>query len=403
MAMFILFAGCENDGDAASSSARLIAETVNCNTTTNRVVTEGNPQLTCTIVIADQGETPWCSFNLNTQVSEFSGNVGAPAFLYLKQNTLDTDRTATIEVRYSDNYTTTLTLTQMAFSLTADYDQGWGEQPAYRAGSDYIYKTYHTTLANGRYVRNYSVCYDRRKHVSHWVAYPVFSDYTSGRGYQTQKNDGRTNAWAYDDTQTEYQASRPYYRIIGRTITQPAIAESDQQNIINSYGAGGYDRGHMLGSATRYSTWNTNAQTFYPTNMMPQNSALNQNIWSTLESKERSWQVSDTLFVVTGTHFANSTTINNSNGPIAVPSHCWKVMLRTRNGKTGKPISACTAAELKSIGFRFTNNSAGAATSIADAACSVAEIERLTGFEFFRNLSSTVADEVKKQEKYNEW
>ena len=38
-----------------------------------------------------------------------------------------------------------------------------------------------------------------------------------------------------------------------------------------------------------------------------------------------------------------------------------------------------------------------------DAACSVKEIETLTGFTFFRNLDPAVADEVKGNYNYSDW
>ncbi|MEG2060479.1 MAG: DNA/RNA non-specific endonuclease [Alistipes sp.] len=381
LTMLILFAGCgdKNDSGAQASAAWLVAETVNCNATTNKIVTEGAASLTFTAAITEQGAEPWCSFELNTPLTEFTGKVGAPVYLYLKQNTLKQDRTATIVVRYTDNYTVTLTLTQTAFSSSADFDRAWGEQPQFKSSTDYVYKTYFTTLDRGNYTRSYSICYDLDKRVSRWVAYPMHSTYTT-------PNVGRTDAWAYDPNKQ-----------------LPVIPDKAQQYILRGYGVRGYDRGHMLASASRYSTVATNEQTFYATNMMPQNSSFNQNIWGTLEGKERSWMVADTLFVVTGTIFEDSKTISNANGPIAVPTHCWKVMLRTRRGNTKKAIADCTADELKAIGFLFTNDAAGAATSIANAVRSVAEIEQKSGFTFFRNLPADVADAVKNQKKYSEW
>ena len=404
--LLVLFAGCsdKNDGeDGKVSAAWLVAETVNCETTTNKIETQGSAKLTYVAEITAQGDVDWCSFDLKNQQSEITGEVGTPIYLYLKQNTTENDRTAKIAVTFSDNYTTTLTLTQTAFSVTADYDKAWGEQPEYRENSDYTYKTYYTTLANGYNVRNYSICYDRNRHVSNWVAYPNIKDYWSSHAYQAHNSNGRTDAWAYDDWTTQYMSSYPYYEQIGTNVQPPAIAESDQQYIIRGYGASGYDRGHMLPSASRYSTWTTNAQTFFATNMMPQNSTLNQKIWATLEGKIRGWECWDTLFVVKGTCFKNTKTINNQNGPIAVPSHCWAIVLRTRNGNLKKKISDCTADELKAIGFVFTNDAAGAATSIKDAARSVQEIEELSEFKFFRNLSPDAAEAVKSQNNPADW
>ncbi|GEM_PF-64660 len=411
-AMLVLFAGCgdKEDGGDKESLATLVAETVSSSTTTNRISTQGPSGITFEAQIVSQGgDTEWCSFDLNKQVSSVGGNVGDPVYLYLKQNSSDADRKATIDVTYTNGYSTSLTLTQKAANTSFGYDRAWGEQPEYLENEDYTYKTYYTTLVSGKYVRSYSVCYDRAKHVSHWVAYPIYRDYTSSRTYQTGPGtQGRTDAWAYDDWATEYTSSKPYYRQTGTKIFEPAIPERDQANVVNYFS--GYQRGHMLPSASRYSTWETNAQTFFATNMMPQNGSFNSGSWATLEGKVRSWgglQKYDTLYVVTGTYFSNSyKTMSNTNvgGSIrvAVPDKCWKVLLRQR-GNQNKSVSELPASELKAIAFVFDNASSSENTELKDAACSVKEIETLTGFTFFRNLDPAVADEVKGNYNYSDW
>lgn len=388
-AMLVLFAGCgdkEDEGDK-ESLATLVAETVSSSTTTNRISTQGPSGITFEAQIVSQGgDTEWCSFDLNKQVSSVGGNVGDPVYLYLKQNSSDADRKATIDVTYTNGYSTSLTLTQKAAGFI-DYDRAWGEQPEYRSNDAYIYKTYFATFVSNQFfsggkLRNYSVCYDLDKHISHWVAYPIFR-----KVYETPAL-SRVNAFGYDPNDQ-----------------MPVIPISDQQYIDRGYGVSGYDRGHMLPQASRYNNYEPNRMTYYGTNMMPQNSTLNQNIWASLEGKVRGWgglQTYDTLYVVTGAAFKSTKTIDNANGPIAVPSHCWKVLLRQR-GNQNRQISQFKADELKAIGFVFTNDDAGAATSIESAVRSVKEIEELTGFKFFRNLDPAVADAVKSQKNLADW
>lgn len=393
-AMLVLFAGCgdkEDEGDK-ESLATLVAETVSSSTTTNRISTQGPSGIIFEAQIVSQGgDTEWCSFDLNKQVSSVGGNVGDPVYLYLKQNSSDADRKATIDVTYTNGYSTSLTLTQRAAGFI-DYDRSWGEQPEYRSDDAYIYKTYYATFVSNQFfpggkLRNYSVCYDVDRHISHWVAYPIFK-----KVYETPVL-RRVNDFNYDPNDQ-----------------LPVIPTRDQQYIGTGgngrgYGAWGYDRGHMLPQASRYNNYEPNRMTYYGTNMMPQNSTLNQNIWASLEGKVRGWgglQTYDTLYVVTGAAFKSTKTIDNANGPIAVPSHCWKVLLRQR-GNQNRQISQFKADELKAIGFVFTNDDAGAATSIESAVRSVKEIEELTGFKFFRNLDPAVADAVKSQKNLADW
>ena len=393
-AMLVLFAGCgdKDDGGDKESLATLVAETVSSSTTTNKISTQGPSGITFEATIVSQGgDAEWCSFDLNKQVSSAGGNVGDPAYLYLDKNNSDDDRTARIDVTYTNGYSTSLTLTQRAAGFI-DYDRSWGEQPEYRSDDAYIYKTYYATFVSNQFfpggkLRNYSVCYDVDRHISHWVAYPIFK-----KVYETPVL-SRVNDFNYDPNDQ-----------------LPVIPTRDQQYIGTGgngrgYGAKGYDRGHMLPQASRYNNYEPNRMTYYGTNMMPQNSTLNHNIWATLEGKVRGWgglQTYDTLYVVTGAAFKSTKTIDNANGPIAVPSHCWKVLLRQR-GNQNRQISQFKADELKAIGFVFTNDDAGAATSIESAVRSVKEIEELTGFKFFRNLDPAVADAVKSQKNLADW
>uniref|UniRef100_UPI003FEF3410 DNA/RNA non-specific endonuclease n=1 Tax=Alistipes shahii TaxID=328814 RepID=UPI003FEF3410 len=393
-AMLVLFAGCgdKDDGGDKESLATLVAETVSSSTTTNKISTQGPSGITFEATIVSQGgDAEWCSFDLNKQVSSAGGNVGDPAYLYLDKNNSDDDRTARIDVTYTNGYSTSLALTQRAAGFI-DYDRSWGEQPEYRSDDAYIYKTYYATFVSNQFfpggkLRNYSVCYDVDRHISHWVAYPIFK-----KVYETPVL-RRVNDFNYDPNDQ-----------------LPVIPTRDQQYIGTGgngrgYGAWGYDRGHMLPQASRYNNYEPNRMTYYGTNMMPQNSTLNQNIWASLEGKVRGWgglQTYDTLYVVTGAAFKSTKTIDNANGPIAVPSHCWKVLLRQR-GNQNRQISQFKADELKAIGFVFTNDDAGAATSIESAVRSVKEIEELTGFKFFRNLDPAVADAVKSQKNLADW
>ena len=196
---------------------------------------------------------------------------------------------------------------------------------------------------------------------------------------------GRTNAWSYDPN-----------------VQPPAIPESAQQYVEQGYGTG-LARGHQCPSADRYSTVPTNEQTFYATNMMPQNGDFNSGIWGTLESKVRENMVRDTLYVVTGTFFGDGRTTTDRRGNrIGLPSNCWKVLLRTRRGNTGKPVAECSADELIGIGFWFANDRSNP-SSLRQCARSIAQIEELTGFTFFRNLAPEAAEAVKAQNDPADW
>lgn len=379
--ILLLFAGCGGD-DKDVFLVQLAAETVNWETTTNRIVAIGEQRPFTARIVAQSGdEGDWCSFDPLfgdvEAVLEKSGTVGIPLQIHLSQNRSDRDRTATIVVAFSDKSGVVLTLKQLAYSPTAFFDRQWGEQPAYRENSTYIYKTYYTTLTRGGRVRNYSICFDTDKRVSHWVAYPLTTNYV-------EPSLSRTDAWSYDpNTQL------------------PAIPQSAQSNVVQTFRSA--VRGHQCPSADRYSNVATNAMTFYATNIMPQNYDFNGGIWAQLESKIRTVMKlhrQDTIFVVTGTYFDDGRTISDRDGKeVGYPSDCWKVLLRSSDKRA---VWESTVDQLYGIGFWFANDDSNTG-ALRDYTTSIAEIERRTGFTFFRNIPAGAAEAVKAQNRPSDW
>ena len=357
------------------SKATLSHNTKGWDETTISLKTSGDVRYTWEAVIVEGYE--WTSFSSSSEQIATTGKVGNNATIYFDKNDTTASRTATVFIKFSDGYNTTLTFSQLCKSENTTYDRAWGEQPAHTSGANLLHKTYYTTLSNGKFVRNYSICYDTEKLVSRWVAYPLHNCYVN-------PSISRTNAWSFD----------------------PTLPESIQQNIVEGgYNDGGnkqLDRGHMLPSASRYSTYETNAQTFYATNMMPQNSSFNQGVWGQLEGNVRKAICGDTLYVVVGTLFEDGKTFTSRGRNIARPSHCYKLLLRTKSGNTKKSISEITdASEIKAIGFLFTNESN--AVSYQKAVVSIKEVEERSGFTFYQNLNPAIAESVKNQKNINDW
>ena len=392
------------------SNAELNSLIVSAQSSTISGTTVGDPMLTWELKITDGND--FC-----TAVKKV-GFVGNNFSIKFDANDNDYERIARATITFSDGFTKSFEMRQLVATENPDYDRAWAEQPAYQQGSTLLHKTYYTTLNDNRRVRNFSICYDTDKMCSRWVAYPAHNVYTSGRDYEVGGTTaGRTNAWAFDDAVTQYKYSSNWsnaYEIVSKydasidtydTYTLPIIPQTKQANIVGSNGFGyGYARGHMLPSADRYNTWNTNAQTCYATNIMVQDYDFNSASWGTLENKVRTKVCADTLYVVVGTLFENSTKINKNGRNISVPSHCFKMLLRTKSGSSKKNIADVKSAdELMCIGFIFENNATGANTELKNAAVSVAEIERRSGFKFYQNLDPSIADQVKSQNNFSAW
>lgn len=129
---------------------------------------------------------------------------------------------------------------------------GWMELPA-MPQTDGLRQFTHRMTVSGRSMRNFSYCWDYDALVSHWVAYPLNAALI-GSG-------SRSNEWGLD----------------------PLLSEAEQPVLYSAYKGGwGYARGHQIPSADRLSRA-ANVQTFYGTNMTPQDYDFNGGLWASLE------------------------------------------------------------------------------------------------------------------------
>jgi DNA/RNA endonuclease G (NUC1) len=164
---------------------------------------------------------------------------------------------------------------------------------------------------------------------------------------------------------------------------------------------GGCNKGHMLGSAERTCSRATNEQVFYYSNIAPQlSSGFNTGGggWNILEDFVDKQVCKDTLYEVLGCYFKqykDGYGISASPGKISfggrsdvsIPTMYYYVLLRTKNGNTGKRVQDCSASELKCVAFvrAHSNDLKGQAVTSKEL-MSVADLEQLTGVTYFPNV-----------------
>ena len=236
-----------------------------------------------------------------------------------------------------------------------------------------LYYAHHLCAGNekgpgGKKARNYTVCFSAEHHCPVWVAAPRHTMYQSGAS--------RTDSYAKD----------------------PSIPSEIQYNSKST--GGGCNKGHMLGSAERLSSTATNKQVFYYSNIAPQYSDTfntGGGGWNILEDWVDGQVCSDTLYVVIGAYFDKYTDRRGNTGSpakisfggrsdVSRPTMFYYVLLRTKNGSTGKPLSQCTADEIKCAAFvRSHEIPKGTKVSEMDL-MSVSDLEKITGFTYFPNV-----------------
>jgi endonuclease G len=235
----------------------------------------------------------------------------------------------------------------------------------------------HTTILRFDRVRNYSFSYNPEAHVANWVAYPLYEEFS--------RNKKKTKVPRYDSVVSTNQAwaCDPF-------VTTSNVDSGDYYE----WSTKGYSRGHQLPSADRLGGAMANIQTFYTSNVTPQNIDFNGGIWENLETAVRNWASdSDTLYVVTGCIADNTCeTVKDHDGQaVSVPKAYYKALLSLKGGKY---IGA---------GFYLEHSKSIASGDYKNYSLSLKDLEAKTGMNFFVNLPADKAAAIKADDPSKIW
>ena len=216
--------------------------------------------------------------------------------------------------------------------------------------------------------RNYSVCFSSEHHCPVWVAAPRHAMYSGSAK--------RTDAYQHDP---QIPADIQYVR-----------KDADS----------GCNNGHMLGSAERTSSSETNRQVFYFSNIAPQYSNTfntGGGAWNNLEDHIDDLVCRDTLYTVIGCYFDTYTDKYGNTGvpkkisfggrsDVSRPTMFYYALLRTKSGSSGKSVKDCSASELQCAAFVICHEQAKGHKPEARDIISIEELEAITGFTYFENV-----------------
>lgn len=209
-------------------------------------------------------------------------------------------------------------------------------------------------VAHNHYMLSYNEPYEQ----SEWVVYLLKKSHLT-----------------YDDRR------RPYF------IEDPKVKtkSADWRN----YKGSGYDRGHLCPAGDRRFTKYAYNETFYTSNISPQNREFNAGIWNELENKIRQWVKRDgVLFVVTGGVLENGLD-EIGEEDVDVPRFFYKIITK---GGLKNP---------KTIAFLMPNEPSR--KSIKQFVVSVDSIEELTGIDFFHELPNGIEEKLEREIKSTDW
>ena len=204
----------------------------------------------------------------------------------------------------------------------------------------------------------YTLLYNEKHEQASWVAYELTKE-------ETYKTVERTDKFQVDP----------------RVKTGTATDED--------YKGSGYDRGHLAPASDMGWSQSAMEQSFYYSNMSPQDPSFNRGIWKLLEELVRTWAVEyKSIYVVTGPVLKSGLKQIGPN-KVSVPEYFYKILLDY------------TDPEVKAIGFIIPNKSSD--QPLLTYAVTVDSVESFTGIDFFPSLPDDEENLIEKTLCLNCW
>ena len=207
------------------------------------------------------------------------------------------------------------------------------------------------------------------------------------KGYTVSYNyDWKIPNWvAYELTDLEVQGEVPRY---DKFKPDPMVPQGATATT-NDYKHSGYDRGHMAPAADMKWDEQVMKESFYLSNICPQNPNLNGGVWKDLEEQVRDLaSQKGKIFVVCGP-IVNDISNTIGENKVVVPQAFYKVLLQEENG------------EIHTIGFVYENVSGR--KPMSTYAMTVDEVENLTNIDFFPSLPNKIENKVEAEVDFSKW
>lgn len=204
----------------------------------------------------------------------------------------------------------------------------------------------------------YTTSYDCVNKIPKWVAWHLTSDHAAGE-------QRRLSNFIVDDD-----------------VPSPRAELVD-------YKGSGYDRGHMCPAGDNKWGFEPMRESFYLTNICPQDHNLNCGDWNELEIACREWAVKyGDIYIVAGPILYKGSHAKIGPNKVTVPEAFFKVVL-------------CLTGTPKAIGFIYKNNPCNNPKS--SYVNSIDEVERITGIDFFTALPNDIENAVEAKANLSDW
>lgn len=227
----------------------------------------------------------------------------------------------------------------------------------------------------------------------------IFPLFLWGQDFQPKPNNGQLVNHTYFSlsySEEHEQAEWVYYKLT-KAMIYGSVDRTDDfradpfvstgSATLSDYRGSGYDRGHLAPAADMKLSSSSMSESFYLSNMSPQNPSFNRGAWKKLESLVRYWIHSKgPLFIVTGPIFKNNI---GSIGPnnVSVPGHYYKIVYSDKNKEM--------------IGFVLPNKKIE--DDLKNYVRSVDYIEGYTDLDFFYHLEDSIENALESSTQTSVW
>jgi endonuclease G, mitochondrial len=230
-------------------------------------------------------------------------------------------------------------------------------------------KNYLPTSTTGKLINHtyYTVSYSLEHKQAEWVAYELRRDMVNLENPAERDN----------------LSFRP----------DPNLEEKDAIKT-SDYTGSGYDRGHLVPAHDMAFKEEAMRETFYMTNVSPQDKEFNRGKWKELEGQTRKWaDEHQKIHVITGPILTQKPIkrFPKNKKAIPVPPSFYKIILDFTGKKN----------EVKVIAFLLPNKETD--KPLSDFAITVDEIEVITGIDFFPELPNGIEEKLESQINLEDW
>jgi endonuclease G len=158
---------------------------------------------------------------------------------------------------------------------------------------------------------------------------------------------------------------------------------------LDDYRGSGFDRGHLVPAADLAWSHESMSDSFFMSNMSPQDPSFNRGIWKKLEEQVRQWAIEhEKIYVITGCLFLEDRGAIGENH-VDVPSHYYKIIFDGHGDRVGGLALALPNEGSKDVLWKYT--------------VSIDQLEKLSGLNFLSQLEDAFEEEIEAKANPHVW